>query len=332
MSGGLHLADAETRRFGLRVARGGDAAGADALALADALVAQRIDVAILRLDAAECGAATRLAGCGLVPLHADTLSTWSIDLAQVREPRPLAGGGALRTATTADGEAIGRLVRRVFADYPNHYRANPLFDPAAAIEGYLEWALAHVGADDRTGWVHADGGVVAGLACASHDAGMGVASGNLHGVDPGHARRGIYAAMIAATLAHYAALGLRSFTIATQAGNLAVQRVWARLGLRPLRIEHTWHVNALAGRALAGEGVAVDTGLDAGEALRRAHAAAFGDAALSRLQLAVVRPGVALHRVATASAPRQAGGRQCSTLGLDADGRLVGWAVTDRIA
>lgn len=330
MSDALRLADAETRRFGLRIARGGATAAADPLALLDAMLAQRIDIAILRVDAADPGAVARLARTGLAPLHADTLSTWGHDLARAPAPRLLPGGGALRAATASDAEAIARLVRRVFADYPNHYRANPLLDPVAAVEGYVEWALSHVDAADRCGWVHVDGDTVAGLACAAHEA--GAASGNLHGVDPAHGRRGIYVAMIEATIAHFAALGLRELRISTQAGNLAVQRVWARLGLRPVRAEHTCHLSPMVGLALAEAGVAADPAHAVHDALVRAHAAAFGDAALSDLHLRVVRTDATADRIHRAAARRHDGGRRCTTLALDRDRRIAGWAVTDRIA
>lgn len=329
MSGLLALADAESRRFGLCVARG-RATAADAAALVDEMLALAVDVAIVRVDATDDAAAQAFAAHGLSPLHADGLVTWGIDLAPDALAPAAVAVGTLRDARSDDAAAIERLVATVFRDYPNHYRANPWFDPAGALAGYAEWALAHIGRADRTCWVHEVEGRVVGLACAALDAASGVASGNLHGVDPAHARRGIYRAMIRATLAHYAAQGARSFSIATQVGNLAVQRAWAGLGLSPRRCEQTFHLSLLFGHALAAPAVAGAPG-DAARALLDGHVRACGDAALANARVHVRTGAVAAATLRSARIARRDGRVAATTLAQDGAGRVVGWAASDPI-
>lgn len=335
MSAALRAADAESRRFGLNVLRAEVPAGVGIADLPDALLAARADVAIVRVAAAP-GAAAALPGIDSLPvLLADGLSTWSCPLERVDAPALFVDDPALaRAATPPDGPGIDALVARVFADHPSHYRANPLFATDATRAGYAEWARAHIGRADRTCWVRASAGALVALACASHDAATGIATGNLHGVDPDHAGRGVYTRLIQATLRHYAALGLREFRIATQSGNFAVQRVWTRLGLVPAGSEITLHVVPLFGRALEAPLRGPGAGAASVEGLLAAHRAAFGDGAGTDVRV-LVRGAPETPRIAgyrSAAVARRDGGSACTTLAQCADGRVAGWAMSPRVS
>lgn len=329
MSDLLIVADAESRRFGLCVARG-RATAADAPTLVDEMLALAVDVAIVRVDATDDAAAQAFAAHGLSPLHADCLVTWGTDLGAGAPTLALAPGGALRDAQPDDAAAIEGLVAAVFGDYPNHYRANPWFDPAGAAAGYAEWALAHIGRAERTCWVHEVDGRIVGLACAALDSAGAVATGNLHGVHPAFARRGIYRAMIQATLAHYAEHGARSFSIATQAGNLAVQRAWAGLGLLPRRCEQTFHLSTLFGRALAAPALDVPPD-DAARVLLDGHARACGGAALANARIHLRADAGRATTLRSARVARRDGRSAATTLAQDGAGRVIGWMASDPI-
>src|SRR5262249_25303683 len=145
------------------------------------------------------------------------------------------------------------LVQTVFAEYPNHYRANPLLRAEDVVAGYGEWALSHIGADDRTCWVACVDGRIAGLACSAFDLRTGVCQGVLHAVSPDFARRRIYTDLIRFTQNHFRARGLATLEISTQVGNLRVQRVWVKEGFTFETVIDTYHINALFG-ALAASG------------------------------------------------------------------------------
>ncbi len=139
------------------------------------------------------------------------------------------------------------LVQVVFAHYQNHYSANPLLPRGEVLAGYGEWAVGHIGADDKTCWVAQVGDRIAGLACSAFDPGTGACQGVLHGVSPDFARARIYTDLIRFTQGYFRSRGLTKLEISTQVGNLRVQRVWVREGLVFESVVNTYHVNALFG-------------------------------------------------------------------------------------
>lgn len=248
----IAYSESESRRFALKLGRACAAAVADPTQFRDEIVDGGWDAVILRIPCGSERVAAQLRALGLEPLQADTLVTWQADLQSIAVPVPEAPSGcSLRPASSADTDAIAALVHGVFARYPNHYAANPLLDPALALEGYVEWALSHVDHADRLCWLAMVDGEVAALACSSHAAAAGEAVGVLHGVDPRVGGRGIYRWLIETSLQHYRQLGYRVFSIATQVGNRSVQRVWGRLGLELEKAEATFHLMPLLGRASA---------------------------------------------------------------------------------
>lgn len=241
----------EGRRFGLRAGRV-EAERIDAAALQREVIEGGWDWIVLRLPNGEEACVEALRARGLEPQPVDTLMTWSMDLTQTAHTTT-GNGIVLRTATDDDVPQIAALVRSVFARYPNHYTANPWLDPALALEGYVEWALTHIGDASRLCWLACIEGEIAGLSCSRHDPDQGVAVGVLHGVDPRFGGRGVYRAMIEASLQYYRDAGYRDFRISTQAGNHTVQNLWARLGLRLVATQFTVHLMPLLGLALAAE-------------------------------------------------------------------------------
>jgi len=243
----LRLSKPETARFGLRVFR----ASIDALD-ADDLVAvldrERVDVAILRLPASSIGSLGGLEKYRLAPIVADTLVRYELDLSAVK-PSLDDGAVTLRPAAGADAELLESMTREIFTGYTSHYHANPLFAPAAILDGYAEWASSHlVGDDSARAWlIEADGDVV-GFSCARIDRSTGLAIGTLNGVLPKARGRGVYRGMFRAMLHHFADIGMRRFAIATQIHNVAVQRVWKSEGLSLQGTSNTIHINAMRGQ------------------------------------------------------------------------------------
>lgn len=327
----LGPSSSESARFGLRIARGEVGSDGNIDDLARALWRDGVDIGIVRVDARLPASARDFAAQGLPVLHADSLQTWTVPLTQTDAAlfRPSDG---LRAATQADAEAIGRLIDGSFAAYRSHYAANPLLGAKGGLEGYAEWALSHIGRTDRTCWLQEVDAVAAGLACAGHDDRSGVASGNLHAVHPDFAGRGIYTRLIETTLRHYAALGLRDFTIATQSDNLAVQRVWTRLGLVPARCQHTYHVSPLFGQALAAPERPGEPGRSLREALLQRHAHSLGAGATSDMLLHLPATSTTLQAgFRSAMIARHDGGHAGTTLALAGNGELLGWAISQHI-
>ena len=246
----LSRADLETARFGLNVARG-TLRDVDAAALAQELIRNRIDVAILRIPSRPDSGIAALDALGFSPIHADTLVTYACDLGRYA-PQPLFNPSLdIRPARSGDASEITALVQTVFAEYPNHYCANPLLARADIIAGYCQWALSHIDASDRTCWVAVVDGRIAGLACSAFDLRTGVCQGVLHGVLPEFARNRIYTDLIRFTQSYFRERGLATLEISTQVGNLRVQRVWVREGFTFENVVNTYHLNTLFGAIAA---------------------------------------------------------------------------------
>ena len=246
----LSRADLESARFGLNVARG-TLDAVDAAALARELIRDRVDLAILRIPARPNSGIAALAALGFSPIHADTLVAYSCDLGRYTPQPPFNPSLDIRSATRDDTPGITALVQTVFAEYPNHYGANPLLARKDVVAGYGEWALSHIDASERTCWVARMDGRIVGLACSAFDPRTGVCQGVLHGVLPEFARNRIYTDLIRFTQRTFRERGLSTLEISTQVGNLRVQRFWVKEGFRFESAVDTYHVNALFGALAA---------------------------------------------------------------------------------
>lgn len=249
----LAAAPLESARFGLNVHRGESVASRpfDSRQLLPYLVAKGVDVAILRGPAPF--QPTALQRYGIPVLHADTLVHYTCDLARLA-PRELRNTDVEFNPATPDDQAhLRALVASTFDSYRNHYHANPLFDPHRILEGYGEWAAAHVSSNDPRypTWVARRGGTPIGFACCRDDGTSG--EGVLYGVHPDHAGAGLYSDLIRVTQQRFAEAGRARMHVSTQVWNYAVQKVWSREGFWLSRAVDTWHVNSLlsAGDVLA---------------------------------------------------------------------------------
>ncbi len=142
MSKNVELSLVESRRFGMRVGRlilDDDDADSD---LSTDLDLSDWDVVILRYPSIRSLTYFQLTQIpGIVPIFADCLHYWDYQLSDWREPEQVPSG-----LTTLEVEAVHLegLVRSTFSQYPSHYSANPLFDPEAVVDGYIEWVTEMV--------------------------------------------------------------------------------------------------------------------------------------------------------------------------------------------
>ncbi|MGI5156881.1 GNAT family N-acetyltransferase [Microbispora sp. CA-102843] len=227
----------ESARFGRPVERLTVPAASPAPlpAVCEAVARSQADVVILRYPAEHVGWFAGLTALGRTAVLADTLVYWRLRAGEGRAPRPEPG---LRADGPPGAADVRAFVRRTFAAYGNHYLANPLFDPAAAAEGYEEWAL---GSAARGGCVTLRGpdGVLA-LATVEEDGPRTEIL--LAGVTPAAQGRGVYAHLLRAVEDRAVSRGAGEVVISTQAHNTRVQRAWARYGFEPVHALLTVHL------------------------------------------------------------------------------------------
>lgn len=213
------------------------------------IVRAQADVAIFRVPAEHISAMATYSGPRDTLLHADTLVYYAQNLKSAAINPLSRDAGLYRPAVAGDDSELREVTKRVFADYQNHYHANPEFSREKVLAGYAEWAANHLipGGNTRS-WVAINDGAIVGFICCSIDDIKKSAEIILNGVLRDHAGQGIYADLVRIAQQYFLEMQIESLSVSTQVGNYAVQRVWAREGLRLFQAYDTWHVNAMLSR------------------------------------------------------------------------------------
>lgn len=147
-----------------------------------------------------------------------------------------------RLATAADAEVVASLAGLTFTGYAGHYHADARLDQAAADAVYADWAANSCRnpavADVVLLIEHADQ-VIAFATLKNR--GEALLEGVLFGVHPEHQGRRLYQALMQQAQHWGVANSYQAMTVSTQVVNLAVQKVWCRLGFEPSSSYYTFH-------------------------------------------------------------------------------------------
>lgn len=244
---GIVRSDTESKRFGLEIHRG--VIQGDGIAeLWKAIVAGRVDVAIVRVPAGTDMGMSTYAGPRGQLIHADTLVYYKTLLGHELAPHCAQSPAVVQKAKGSDREELAALVLDVFEGYPNHYYSNPLFEARAIAEGYAEWATGFlVPKDNQRTWTASIDGRIVGFICCKFDPNSLIAEIVLNGVARPYAGRGIYGNLLNEVKLYYSQAGCLELRVSTQIGNRSVQRAWSRAGFTFYEAWDTWHVNSLLG-------------------------------------------------------------------------------------
>lgn len=229
----------ETTRFGIVAAKVVDST-ASPEAIAAAAHAKGVKMLTVRVDVGELSRVHAFEAAGYQLM--DTLVYYSRGLAELPSARQLANGVTLRQATPEDAASVASLAREAFAGYMGHYHADPRLNDAAADAAYVEWA------EMSTSRVSPDAPVLL-AEIARTVAGFLTLRRNspdemeivLNAVGPENQGKGLYTALVAASLSLSREAGADRIVTSTQINNYAVQRVWARLGFFHFRSCYTLH-------------------------------------------------------------------------------------------
>ena len=241
----------ESQRFGLTVLRGA-VDKLDAYALLQTIVEKKADVAILRLPVSEQHTLHQLQLMPFPLIVADTLVYYHCDMT-IAPPKAMRNSDLeVRIAKPSDFDLLNSLIDEIFQDYSTHYYSNPLFDKQQILDGYKEWTLSYLNADDtRVCFIfYRNGQAIAFVTCnLSAEYGEIV----LGGVLPTAQGGGIYSDFIRYSMKYIADHGLTKVKVSTQIQNYAVQKVWGREGYVLTNAYCTVHINALLGKKLHSE-------------------------------------------------------------------------------
>jgi len=172
-----------------------------------------------------------------------TLIYWGIDLDEVASEHPGNSQGVIPTVeVSTDIELLDNLISQSFQNYPSHYAFNPYLPSDTTERAYRDWVKAlSVDPTARCQVVYATNDSPAGVGISEHLADE-VAEVLLAGIAEGHQNRGLYPHLMKEMIHAARANGAKQLVISTQSSNIAVQRVWARVGLRPILSVENCHL------------------------------------------------------------------------------------------
>ncbi|HJX63458.1 MAG TPA: GNAT family N-acetyltransferase [Polyangia bacterium] len=226
----------DSARFGIRVFR----AGLDNVQAVSQLVqfarSTDLDLLIVRCPVETIAAAQALERAGA--FLTDTLVYYrgpTSGFVPSAAPSP-----SVRLCQEADRSVLQAIARASFAGFFGHYHADPRLDPAAATEGYVQWASSALADASSVVLVSETDGRLSGFLTAKKLDGK-TWEILLNGVAPEFQRRGIYAALFREIGCRARAQGASELLVSTQLANLAPQKVWTRAGLALDHALYTFH-------------------------------------------------------------------------------------------
>ena len=244
----IYFSPIETKRFGLRVYRG-VLDDISPLKILSVVIKENIDVAIVRIPAGKEGALTRLEETGLPFLVADSLVYYHVDLTRIKPKEPCNKDLEFIEYQHEHNDIVDNLVSKVFADYKNHYFANPLLS-LNLIEAYSEWTQGYVTdrARGKWAWLVKRGDRFIGFATC--DINKDKCEIVLNGIIPQERRLGVYSDLVNFIQRFSKNIGCSILRTSTQLQNYSVQRIWNREGFVIEGAFHTVHINSLMNASL----------------------------------------------------------------------------------
>ena len=171
----------------------------------------------------------------------DTLVYYSFDLAKRAIPDD-SSRVLVRKFVAEDTPQIETVAAAAFAGYYGHYHADPRLDRAKCDEGYVSWAVRSCTSTQVATEVlvaERDNKIVgfATLRLNSSDEGEGV----LFGVAPEAQGIGVYRSFMVNGMQWCKEQHAKRMVVSTQVTNVAVQKVWCRVGFEPAHSYYTFH-------------------------------------------------------------------------------------------
>jgi GNAT superfamily N-acetyltransferase len=232
------FSELDSGRFGIRVARAHVSGGALPRVL-DFCAVEKIDLLIARCATTDLPTAQEMERDGFLLM--DTLVYYSFDLSRRKIPdAPVEF--IVRPLVADDRDQIRRVASQAFKGYTGHYHADPRLDRHRCDEGYISWAERSTAlksaADEVLVAEHKES--VVGFGTLRANSGNEV-EGLLFGVAPEYQRRGVCRSLMMHSLRWCQSQGAQKMVISTQVTNIAMQKVWCRVGFEPSHAFYTFH-------------------------------------------------------------------------------------------
>lgn len=235
----IHLSAIDEDRFGIKTARAMGITLRDLAAVWDFCRIHEVRLLIARCPASDLAAVQEMErqGCFLT----DTLVYYARNL--LKSPIPTDSSAVtVRPIQPGEEDRVRAIAAGSFKGYYGHYHADQRLDRTQCDEAYTSWAVRSCTSRDVADEVLVadDEGILLGFATLrinSPEEGEGV----LFGVAPAAQGRGIYRSFMIRSMEWFRAKGCTRQVVSTQITNIAVQKVWARVGFEPSHAYYTFH-------------------------------------------------------------------------------------------
>jgi ribosomal protein S18 acetylase RimI-like enzyme len=235
----VHLSALDEKRFGVVVAIATDVTMEAVNPILEFCRHRAVRLLIVRCSAQNVNAAQELESNGCLLM--DTLVESAGKSSRVAAN---SGGssGTVRAFTNKDVHGIIEVARCVFANYRSHYHADPRLRNEDCDEVYVSWAERSCASREVADEVlvsERDGRIVGFVTLKVSKAGEGAIQ--LGGVLPEAQGAGLYREFIINGARWFETRQVQVTKVSSQVTNIAVQKVWARLGLEPRNAYYTFH-------------------------------------------------------------------------------------------
>ena len=235
----VYLSTLAEERFGIRTARAPQVTLDVLPSVMDYCRANGVVLLIARCLASELEAVQAMEREGFSLM--DTLVYYARDLVRTPIP-PDTGKIPVRPVQPGEEDAVKIVATASFRGYFGHYHADDRLERAKCDEIYPDWAFRSCVSRDVAHEVlvaELDESIVgfATLRLNTPEEGEGV----LFGIAPAAQRRGIYRSFMIRGMEWCLSKGAIRMAVSTQIVNVAVQKVWTRVGFEPSYAYYTFH-------------------------------------------------------------------------------------------
>jgi len=234
----IAFSEIDSERFGVRVARA-QVEGKNLSQIIDFCVAEQIKLLIARCATKELRTIQEMECLGFLLM--DTLVYYSFDLTKrtIPDDAPRAHVRKLMRDDTAQVETVAAAA---FKGYYGHYHADSRLDQRKCDEGYVSWAVRSCTSKQVANEVlvaEIDKKIVGFLTLRLNS--PKEMEGLLFGVAPEGQGIGVGRALMVNGLKLCKKRQAKRMVISTQVTNVAVQKVWCRVGFEPAHSYYTLH-------------------------------------------------------------------------------------------
>jgi ribosomal protein S18 acetylase RimI-like enzyme len=234
----IAFSEVDSERFGIRVARA-HVAAENLSQVLDFCAAKRINLLIARCATMELCTAQKMESLGFSLM--DTLVYYIFDLVKraIPDDSPRA---RVRQFVPEDKPQIETVAAAAFEGYYGHHHADSRLDRSKCDEGYVSWAVRSCTSKQVAAEVlvaERDNKIIGFVTLRLNTPEVG--EGVLFGVAPEEQGIGIGRSLIVDGLEWCKEQQAKRMVISTQVTNVAVQKVWCRVGFEPAHSYYASH-------------------------------------------------------------------------------------------